>query len=129
LRPGDIVVWNKADLGKAPELTQTEITELAVSAKTGAGMAALVAALTEKAGGGAFADGPALTRLRHVHAVEEALAALARAQDLLARLPDSAPELAAEDARLAARALGKITGAVGVEDVLGEIFSSFCIGK
>ena len=40
-----------------------------------------------------------------------------------------APELAAEDARLAARALGKITGAVGVEDVLGEIFSSFCIGK
>ena len=42
---------------------------------------------------------------------------------------DQAPELAAEDARLAARALGKITGAVGVEDVLGEIFSSFCIGK
>ena len=125
IKPGDIVVWNKADLAKAPEMKQVGVTELALSAKTGAGMAALVDALTEKAAGGGFSDGPALTRMRHVHAVEEALAALARAQDLIAR----APELAAEDARLAARALGKITGAVGVEDVLGEIFSSFCIGK
>ena len=57
--------------------------------------------------------------------MEEALAALTRAEANIER----APELAAEDARLAARALGKITGAVGVEDVLGEIFSSFCIGK
>jgi tRNA modification GTPase len=66
-----------------------------------------------------------LTRARHVRAVDEALAALARAQAKI----EAAPELAAEDARLAARALGTITGAVGVEDVLGEIFSSFCIGK
>jgi len=87
-------------------------------------MEALVAALTE-AVGASGADGPALTRARHVAAVEEALAALSRAEINIAR----APELAAEDARLAARALGKITGAVGVEDVLGEIFSSFCIGK
>jgi tRNA modification GTPase len=45
--------------------------------------------------------------------------------------PDAspAPELAAEEVRLAARALASITGAVDVEDVLGEIFSSFCIGK
>lgn len=125
IKPGDIIVWNKADLGKAPEMKQSGVTELALSAKTGAGMAKLVEALTAKASGGGYQDGPALTRIRHVQAVEEALAALARAHDLIAR----APELAAEDARLAARALGKITGAVGVEDVLGEIFSSFCIGK
>ena len=68
---------------------------------------------------------PLLTRARHAQAVEMAIAALERAEDSLA----AAPELAAEDARMAARALGGITGAVGVEDVLGEIFSSFCIGK
>ncbi|HXI87422.1 MAG TPA: hypothetical protein VNH64_08185, partial [Parvularculaceae bacterium] len=83
--------------------------------------------------GGAFrtagqaggSEGAALTRLRHVRAVEKAIAALERAKT---RIPGD-PELAAEDARLAARALGEITGAVDVEDVLEEIFSSFCIGK
>ncbi len=128
LKPGDIVVWNKADIaneaGNGPEMAQSPFTELSVSAKTGKGMAALLNALTQKAAEGA-SDGPALTRARHVAAVAEALEALARAESLIER----APELAAEDARLAARALGKITGAVGVEDVLGEIFSSFCIGK
>jgi tRNA modification GTPase len=39
------------------------------------------------------------------------------------------PELAAEDVRLAARALGMVTGEIGVEDVLGEVFATFCIGK
>jgi tRNA modification GTPase len=127
LRPGDFLVRSKTDLASrsgtvipAPE----GVAALSVSVKTGEGMEALVSALTE-AVGASGADGPALTRARHVAAVEEALAALDRAESLIA----TAPELAAEDARLAARALGKITGAVGVEDVLGEIFSSFCIGK
>jgi len=125
LLPGDIVVWNKSDLGKRPDTAQPSFMEIAVSAKTGAGMTTLVDALTTKAAEGASVEGPALTRARHVAAVEEAVAALTRAEAHIA----VAPELAAEDARLAARALGKITGAVGVEDVLGEIFSSFCIGK
>ncbi|PQA88187.1 tRNA uridine-5-carboxymethylaminomethyl(34) synthesis GTPase MnmE [Hyphococcus luteus] len=128
LKPGDIIAWNKADIAKGaetrPEREQSPFTELAVSAKTGEGMAALLHALTQKAAEGA-SDGPALTRARHAAAVEEALGALSRAEANI----ETAPELAAEDARLAARALGKITGAVGVEDVLGEIFSSFCIGK
>ncbi|WP_375201780.1 tRNA uridine-5-carboxymethylaminomethyl(34) synthesis GTPase MnmE [Hyphococcus sp.] len=128
LQPGDIIVWNKSDRvsgGLSLDTKHSPYTELAISAKTGAGMAALLHALTDKAAEGAKTDGPALTRARHIAAVEEALAALTRAEAKIA----SAPELAAEDARLAARALGKITGAVGVEDVLGEIFSSFCIGK
>lgn len=128
LQPGDIIVWNKSDKAKAkfdPEMAHSPYTELPVSAKTGAGMAALLRVLTDKGAEGADAGGPALTRLRHAGAVEEALTALSRAEANIER----APELAAEDARLAARALGKITGAVGVEDVLGEIFSSFCIGK
>ncbi len=128
LQDGDLVVWNKSDRREnepSLETAQSPYTELSVSAKTGAGMAALLQVLTEKAAEGSNSDGPALTRARHAAAVEEALAALARAEANIER----APELAAEDARLAARALGKITGAVGVEDVLGEIFSSFCIGK
>ncbi|MAW81522.1 MAG: tRNA uridine-5-carboxymethylaminomethyl(34) synthesis GTPase MnmE [Parvularcula sp.] len=128
LQPGDMIVWNKwdkASSAKSLETAHSPYTELPVSAKTGAGMAAFLDALTQKATGEANSEGPALTRARHVAAVEEALAALTRAEANIER----APELAAEDARLAARALGKITGAVSVEDVLGEIFSSFCIGK
>ncbi|MEH6404835.1 MAG: tRNA uridine-5-carboxymethylaminomethyl(34) synthesis GTPase MnmE [Sneathiella sp.] len=66
---------------------------------------------------------PSLTRLRHRLALEECSSALKRF-DLA---PD--PELAAEDVRLAARALGRITGRVDVEDILDVVFGDFCIGK
>lgn len=127
LRAGDLVVWSKADLGgKVPRLsTPSGVEALQVSAKTGANMDALLRALADFVSRETSAQDAPLTRARHVAAVEEAIAALSRAE---VRIED-APELAAEDARLAARALGRITGAVGVEDVLGEIFSSFCIGK
>ena len=126
LRRGDIVVWSKKDLGGAPGGVPEGVVSFHLSAETGEGMegflAALTAAASRLAGG---SEGAALTRLRHVRAVEKAIAALERAKGRLA----SGPELAAEDARLAARALASITGAVDVEDVLGEIFASFCIGK
>lgn len=126
LKPGDFILWNKADLSEGvPVPHASDFTMLSLSAKTGNGVGTLLESLTEQLVAQAEPDAPALTRLRHVQAVEEAHAALTRAQANIA----AAPELAAEDARLAARALGKITGAVGVEDVLGEIFSSFCIGK
>lgn len=127
LRAGDFLIWSKADLSPAiPDASPPEgVTVMSLSSKTHAGLDAFVAALTDAVAGGADAGGPALTRQRHVAAAAEAIEALTRAEDLI----DTAPELAAEDARLAARALGSITGAVGVEDVLGEIFSSFCIGK
>ena len=66
---------------------------------------------------------PSLTRLRHRQALEECLSSL----DRFDQAPD--PELAAEDVRLAARALGRITGRVDVEDILDVVFGDFCIGK
>ena len=65
-----------------------------------------------------------MTRTRHARVLAEALAHLDRAGRAL-----ETPELAAEDLRLAARALERITGRIGAEDVLDVIFSSFCIGK
>ncbi len=68
---------------------------------------------------------PSLTRARHRDALEDCVASLTRFADMAA----IDPVLAAEDVRLAARALGRITGRVDVEDLLDVVFSSFCIGK
>jgi tRNA modification GTPase len=67
---------------------------------------------------------PSATRLRHAALLSEAIERLKSARAL-----SEAPELAAEDVRLAARALDRITGRIGPEDVLDRIFSTFCIGK
>jgi tRNA modification GTPase len=102
------------------------MTNVAVSALGGAGLAELEALLaTQVAAVLGAEETPALTRARHRRLVEEARAALLRA---LPRLAD-APELAAEDVRGAATALGRLTGRIDVEDLLDEIFASFCIGK
>ena len=65
----------------------------------------------------------AVTRARHRKALDECCDALRRAQKA------TLSELAAEDLRLAARALGRITGRVDVEDILDVVFREFCIGK
>ncbi len=95
-----------------------------LSCTTGAGFDAFVAALSEAAAAQLQPFGtPALTRARH----RSVLTACAEA---LARYPlAAAPELAAEELRLAVRALARITGRVDVEDLLDVIFSEFCIGK
>jgi tRNA modification GTPase len=120
-----IVTVNKADLVKAPWYIVQGVGEaLFVSAETGAGLPELLARLTqeiEKNFGTAAA--PSLTRVRHREALEECAAHIERA--LLA----AQSELCAEDIRLAMRALGRITGHVGVEDLLDIIFRDFCIGK
>lgn len=122
---GTVVVLNKADLVPlSPDLLIADRSPLGLSAKTGVGLGELEARLAGfSADQLAVGDAPVLTRARHRSAVEDCLAGLNRA--LLAPLP----ELAAEDVRLASRALGRITGKVDVEDLLDVIFRDFCIGK
>lgn len=115
-------VWTlaaKADLRAVPG------PGMAISAVTGAGLAELVERLTAFAMGAAGAGVEALlTRPRHRTAFAEALAAL----DGLA-VPDLPVELMAEELRRALFALDRLIGKVDVEDILGDIFSRFCIGK
>ena len=117
--PNHVLVANKADLGATgPD------GALRISAKTGLGMAELRARLAETAIALTQAAGPPpLTRARHRAAL------LAAAMHLDDAEQAGLPELRGEDLRLAMRALGRITGAVGVEDILDTVFSSFCIGK
>ena len=118
-----LTVWNKRDLAQHA----ARADEVNVSAKTGEGMDAFVAALTAKASAivDTQSEAPPLTRARHREALIEAKNALGRAL----AAPDDQPELMAEDVRLALRALGRITGRVDVEELLDVIFKEFCIGK
>ncbi|MCW2245081.1 tRNA modification GTPase [Azospirillum fermentarium] len=121
-----VVVLNKADVAAAlPAGAAVDgHPALPLSARSGDGIAALEARLTALSADRLAAGGaPALTRARHRGALEECTAALQRA------LSAPLPELAAEDVRLASRALGRITGRVDVEDLLDVIFRDFCIGK
>ena len=116
---GTIVVANKADLLAAPCARDA----IVLSVQTGRGMGELLERLRAEVAaryGGASA-GP--TRLRHRRALDECAECLRRFD------PAAPPELAAEDLRLAVRSLGRITGRVGVEDMLDIVFREFCIGK
>ncbi|MDR6769413.1 tRNA uridine-5-carboxymethylaminomethyl(34) synthesis GTPase MnmE [Azospirillum sp. BE72] len=118
-----VVVFNKTDLATAIDL-RPDLSPILVSAQTGAGLRALEEKLTEfSADRLAIGSAPSLTRARHRAALTECREALLRALDA------PLPELAAEDVRLASRALGRITGRVDVEDLLDVIFRDFCIGK
>jgi tRNA modification GTPase len=118
-----IVVLNKIDLAPGAGAGR-EVIE--ISAKTGKGIDRLVAILSERAAAGAEsrAGEPLLTRTRHRVELEAAEAALARFAD-----PTLGPELKAEELRIAAHHLGRLTGRIDVEEVLGAIFAEFCIGK
>ena len=122
-----LVVINKCDLGKPePPLEINGQPALAVSALTGDGIDDLLSAAADRVAGMMDVGGsPSLTRVRHREALEECRDALGR----YLNGPDLSPELAAEDIRLAARALGRITGRVDVDDILDVIFRDFCIGK
>ena len=125
LSEDDFLVANKADLYDEMPVSGDRQTFF-LSLKTGDGTALFLEALERRVMAlCGSADEPRLTRLRHVHAVSNAIDALSRA----ATQAGDMPELAAEDVRLAIRYLDTLTGRVDVEEVLGEIFSSFCIGK
>lgn len=123
VKPGALVLANKTDIAAAPEAIGG-VAPLAVSARSGAGLDALRTRLAGEAARLAGAgDAALLTRPRHRAALTEAAAWLAEAEAA------PLPELVAEALRAALRALGRLTGQVGVEDILDVVFRDFCIGK
>lgn len=140
----DLVLWleDAAALEEPPVIAAREVWRIAskadlapassddrrrVSARTGEGLDDLVAALgaaaSEALGAG---EAPGLTRTRHRDALRAVAVELDAALTQWNALPE---ELLAERLRTAATELGRITGRIGVEEVLGRVFSSFCIGK
>jgi len=132
MHPHDLCVINKADLPAGAETGHALVEAralgvevLRLSAREAADVAALEAALEGRVVAAlAGAEPPTATRLRHRELLGEALERLRRAAEYEDEL-----ELAAEDVRLAGRALDRITGRIDPEDVLDRVFSSFCIGK
>ncbi|RVU49875.1 tRNA uridine-5-carboxymethylaminomethyl(34) synthesis GTPase MnmE [Rubrivivax rivuli] len=120
-------VYNKADVKGGGGRVLPE-GALRLSARTGEGLDALRRALLAQAGWQAAPEGLFIARTRHVQALQRARAHLLQAQ-AQAALRDAALDLLAEELRLAHRALGEITGQFSTEDLLGVIFSRFCIGK
>jgi tRNA modification GTPase len=123
-----VVVRNKIDLtGESAGRLSAGPPEVSLSAKTGAGLDALRALIRELAGFRDLGEGAFTARQRHLDALDRAwrhfragCAALAEAR---------AGELLAEELKLAHGALGEITGGIGSDELLGRIFSEFCIGK
>ena len=131
-QPGDLCVINKADLLPGDDGAQAGAWALANGLEVCrvslfAGGHGDVAAWLERSVVSALsgADMPAATRLRHIEGLTVARDCLGRAETALGL----GAELAAEDVRMAARALERITGRIGTEEVLGQVFASFCIGK
>lgn len=123
--PGALLIGNKTDVGGVPTEVLGERV-LPVSLKTGDGLDALRSLLEQKVEAltaGSSLGAPLLTRARHKAGVQEAVACLQAA------LEQEWPEMRGEELRLAMRALGRVTGQVGVEDLLDAVFGQFCIGK
>lgn len=120
------IVWNKLD--RASSCHKNTQNEFYVSAKTGLGLEALKQELLSVAGWQPNAEGGILARQRHIEALLEAEQFINNALVLLKRETASV-DLAAEEMRLAQDALSKITGQFLPDDLLGKIFSTFCIGK
>ena len=119
---GQVCVLNKIDLATVASGPD----RIEISAKTGAGVDRLIAALAARAAQLAETGtgSPLMTRARHRTELESAQAALDRFGD-----SSLSPELKTEELRIAARHLGRLTGHIDVEEVLGAIFAEFCIGK
>jgi tRNA modification GTPase len=124
------IVINKTDLldkADVEALIGTHKADLAVSALTGEGMDELRQHLLLLAGHDQHVEGVYSARQRHISAIEQSLKSTRAALQKLTI--NTMPELAAEELRIAQQALQMITGRFDSEDLLGEIFSSFCIGK
>ncbi len=126
-----VIAINKTDLAVMVETAAMRSASLsvAVSAKTGEGIDRLRSAIREQlVGAGAEArEGVMVTSVRHQSALDQARQALDQAKASIAA--NMADELVAVDVRAAADALGEITGAITTDDILEQVFSTFCIGK
>ena len=121
-------VFNKADAAAPERIAAQGADALVLSAVTGAGLDRLRTALLARAGWQAAGEGVFHARARHVDALRRAAAHL-DAAEAHATAGDQALELVAEELRAAHDALGEITGSFTADDLLGAIFSRFCIGK
>lgn len=119
-----LTVHNKIDLAGDIARVSTVGDEVWLSAKSGLGVDLLRQRLRELAGWQAVGEGVFMARSRHLEALRQATMHLAEAR---ARLPEL--DLFAEELRLAQNTLSTITGEFSADDLLGEIFSRFCIGK
>jgi tRNA modification GTPase len=119
-------VWNKIDLAGLPARASDDAVWL--SARDGQGIELLRAALLRLAGWHGAGEGTFIARERHLQALREARDCLAAAH-AHAQRSDEVLDLFAEELRLAQERLGSITGEFGADDLLGVIFSRFCIGK
>lgn len=121
-----ILIISKSDFMKSNNLINefNNMNYIKISVKENSGIDVLLKQIEQKIATNFNADAtPLITRARHRHLLQEALEALNRFS------PDKPLELACEELRLAATAVGKITGKIAVDDVLDVIFSQFCIGK
>jgi tRNA modification GTPase len=109
--------------------TERDAADIWISAQTGAGLAQLRQAILATVGRQANADqGEYSGRERHLQALQACLSRLRHAQKGLLEMPLKL-ELVAEELRLAQQEMAAITGGITADDLLGEIFSRFCIGK
>jgi len=128
--PADIPVlhvYNKIDVGTPDSTVGAEDTTVLLSAKTGEGIDTLRARLKQIAGLGDIGEGSFTARQRHLDALQRARQSFDRGVAALRN--DKAGEIFAEELRLSQEALGEITGRFTSDDLLGRIFSEFCIGK
>ncbi len=122
---GDLSIRNKSDLMVNQTLTGDYLT---ISARDGVGIDELLSEIEGWISGkSAVNEPPVITRARHREGVEVALEKTVHALEILEA--DLGAELVAEEVRMAARALAGLVGEINVEDVLGAVFSEFCIGK
>ena len=121
-------VRNKSDLLGESALNQDRNTCLLISAKTGDGIEALKQKILESVGWGGTQEGAILARRRHLDCLDRAATHLDKSQQFAAD-GNISLELFAEELRLAQDQLGHITGKLLPDDLLGKIFSQFCIGK
>lgn len=123
-----IHVWNKCEACAPSALDLVGNDGLAISAKTGQGLDALRQRLLQAVGWQAAPEGVYMARERHLRALATVDEHLNLAVQWLG-FEANHLDLLAEELRLAQTALGDITGEFSADDLLGEIFSSFCIGK